>query len=221
MADESKYKLVGKCEPNQGYNLSLQKLNLDFVCEVCGELLTLLLTWGGSQEAENQSNCHCQTLKISANRSPRNNHDDTVAIVSVLGKFKIKQNKLTGKDAEWLAVSSTDGKRFTFNLDEKLKVDRAMKVMEEINIEPMDSTGMQLKRKHAEIQPTDAEDDDEPRSASPVMYSKKSKYRKLDDYDTSNYNHSEADEYESDQEGYDMDDNCTYDPRDDFVKPNA
>ncbi|CAH1441509.1 unnamed protein product [Lactuca virosa] len=78
-----------------------------------------------------------------------------------------------------LHVSAVYGNNFTFNSDDNGNANHALKLKGAINIEPMDSAGMKLKRKHAEIQPTDAEDDenDEPLSfASPVKSNDHERY---------------------------------------------
>ncbi|CAH1441508.1 unnamed protein product [Lactuca virosa] len=165
----------------------MKKLNHDFVCDVCENLIILLVTREESEKAETQSiNCCGQTLKIDTNRSSNdNNDDDNVAIVLVSEKFTIKKKELT-------------------------EYHRALKLKGAINMEPMDSTDMKLKRKHVEIQSTDAEDNEPLSFASPIKsndherYSDKSNDKVSDDY-TKKYNRNETYDYKIGDEEYDPD----------------
>ncbi|CAH1441507.1 unnamed protein product [Lactuca virosa] len=109
-----------------------------------------------------------------------------------------------------LHVSAVDGNTFTFNSYDNQNTNRALKLKGAINIDPMDSVDMKLKRKHAEIQPTNVEDDEPLSFASPVKsndherYSDKSNDKILDDY-TAKYNRNEADDYKIGEEEYNPD----------------
>lgn len=69
-------------------------------------------------------------------------------------------------------------------------INHALKLKGAINIEPMDSADMKLKRNHAEIQLTDVEDDkdDEPLSfASPVKSNDHERYSDTSDNELSDH----------------------------------
>lgn len=57
-------------------------------------------------------------------------------------------------------MSAVNGNSFIFNFDNNPNTNRALKLKGAINIEPMDSVDIKPKRKHVEIQPFDAEDDE-------------------------------------------------------------